>query len=66
MSGNEKRRENDRSPITKHTPNTPEYLVKTLCLFTSCHDSIPTLHCSKAKGATLKKTLHKFTAIHPD
>ena len=48
--------------ITKHTPNTPGFLVKTLILFAICHDSIPTLHSSEAKNARF----HNFTVINPD
>ena len=48
--------------ITKHTPNTPGFLVKTFFLFASCHDSIPTLHSSEAKNARF----HNFTVFYPD
>ena len=47
--------------ITKHTPNSPGFLVKTFFLFASCHGSIPTLYSSEAKNARF----HNFTVFIP-
>ena len=48
--------------ITKHTSNTPGFLVKTFFLFASCHGSILTLYSLEAKNARF----HNFTVFYPD
>ena len=48
--------------ITKHTPNSPGFLVKTFFLFASCYGSIPTLYSLEAKNARF----HNFTVFYPD
>ena len=60
----------------KLTPLIPGYFVKTFFSFARCHDNIPSLRCSNARGATLKCLIHNFNqfiqtvlkskAIYPD